>query len=165
MQRIGILYSCHYNPQSAIFTNPLWECTIIVLQAVDKHIEFTDTYSFSTAIFVIVVDFCLVISALHEQIYTEGRVFLSVSPPAMFHIGLKICLIRKMLRVCKDETFFFHSIPSNYYLVLIPLTLFNLSINMVEPVCCKKRPKIVPDQLLVWGIRVLWRFWMVPNWS
>ena len=21
-----------------------------------------------------------------------------------------------------------------------------------EPVCCKKRPKIVPDQLLVWGI-------------
>ena len=24
---------------------------------------------------------------------------------------------------------------------------------LVEPVCCKKRPKIVPDQLLVWGIR------------
>ena len=35
----------------------------------------------------------------------------------------------------------------------------------LEPVCCKKRQKIVPDQLLVWGIRALWRFWMVPNWS
>ena len=23
----------------------------------------------------------------------------------------------------------------------------------LEPVCCKKRPKIVPDQLLVWRIR------------
>ena len=72
---------------------------MVVLQAVDKHIEFTDTYSSSTAIFVIVVDFCLVISALHEQIYTEGRVFLSVSPPALFHIGSKICPIQKMLRI------------------------------------------------------------------
>ena len=34
-----------------------------------------------------------------------------------------------------------------------------------KTVCCKRRPKIVPDQLLVWGIRALWRFWMVPNWS
>ena len=25
----------------------------------------------------------------------------------------------------------------------------------LEPVCCKKRPKIVPDQLLVWVIRAL----------
>ena len=25
----------------------------------------------------------------------------------------------------------------------------------LEPVCCKKRQKIVPDQLLVWGIRAL----------
>ena len=37
--------------------------------------------------------------------------------------------------------------------------------TVLEPVCCKKRPKIVPGQLLVWGIRTLWRFWMVPNWS
>ena len=36
---------------------------------------------------------------------------------------------------------------------------------LVEPVCCKKRPKIVSDLLLIWGIRALWRFWMVPNWS
>ena len=35
----------------------------------------------------------------------------------------------------------------------------------LEPVCCKKWQKIVPDQLLLWGIRALWRFWMVPNWS
>ena len=40
----------------------------------------------------------------------------------------------------------------------VPLTI------ALEPICCKKRPKIVPDQLLVWGIRALWRFWMVPNW-
>ena len=25
-------------------------------------------------------------------------------------------------------------------------------VKFLEPVCCKKRPKIVPDQLLVWGI-------------
>ena len=35
----------------------------------------------------------------------------------------------------------------------------------LEPVCCKEGPKIDPDQLLVWGIRALWRFWMLPNWS
>ena len=35
----------------------------------------------------------------------------------------------------------------------------------LEPVCCKKRQKIVPGQLLVLGIRALWRFWTVPNWS
>ena len=34
-----------------------------------------------------------------------------------------------------------------------------------ESVCCKKRPKIVPDQLLLWRIRALWRYWMVPKWS
>ena len=28
----------------------------------------------------------------------------------------------------------------------------------LEPVCCKKRQKIIPDQLLVWGIRALRRF-------
>ena len=27
--------------------------------------------------------------------------------------------------------------------------------TILEPVCCKKRPEIVPDQLLVWGIRAL----------
>ena len=37
--------------------------------------------------------------------------------------------------------------------------------HTLVPICCKKRQKIVPDQLLVWGIRTLWRFWMVPNWS
>ena len=26
---------------------------------------------------------------------------------------------------------------------------------VLEPVCCKKRPKIVPDQLLVWEIKAL----------
>ena len=62
----------------------------------NKHNEFTDTCSSSIAIFVmVVVDFCLVISALHEQIYTEGRVFLSVSPPPQFHIGAKVCSIQK----------------------------------------------------------------------
>ena len=30
-----------------------------------------------------------------------------------------------------------------------------LSQDILEPVCCKKRPKIVPDQLLVWRIRAL----------
>ena len=32
-------------------------------------------------------------------------------------------------------------------------------------VCCKKRPRIVPDQLMVWAVRALWRFSMIPNWS
>ena len=35
----------------------------------------------------------------------------------------------------------------------------------LETVCCKKLPKIVPDQLLVWEIRAFWRFWTVSNWS
>ena len=30
-----------------------------------------------------------------------------------------------------------------------------LQVRVLEPVCCKKRQKIVPDQLLVWGIRAL----------
>ena len=29
------------------------------------------------------------------------------------------------------------------------------SFIILEPVCCEKRPKIVPDQLLVWEIRAL----------
>ena len=62
----------------------------------NRYNEIIDTYFSSTAIFVmVVVDFCLVISALHEQIYTEGRVFLSVSPPPQFHIGAKVCSIQK----------------------------------------------------------------------
>ena len=34
----------------------------------------------------------------------------------------------------------------------------------LEPVCCKKRQQIVPDQLLIWGIWDLWRTWRIPNW-
>ena len=30
----------------------------------------------------------------------------------------------------------------------------------LEPVCCK----IVPNQLLVWGVGDLWRTWRIPNW-
>ena len=36
--------------------------------------------------------------------------------------------------------------------------------KFLEPVCCKKRQKIVPDQLLVWGVGDLWRTWRIPNW-
>ena len=36
---------------------------------------------------------------------------------------------------------------------------------LLEPVCCKKQPKKVPDQLLVCGIGDLWRTCMIPNWS
>ena len=71
-------------------------CEYTPLFKQNKHNEFTDTCSSSIAIFVmVVVDFCLVISALHEQIYTEGRVFLSVSPPPVLHIGLKVCFVQK----------------------------------------------------------------------
>ena len=45
------------------------------------------------------------------------------------------------------------------------LFMNHLMSKWLEPVSCKKRQKVVPDQLLVWGIRALWRFWMVPNWS
>ena len=34
----------------------------------------------------------------------------------------------------------------------------------LEAVCCKKRQKIVHDQLLVWGVGDLWRTWRIPNW-
>ena len=34
----------------------------------------------------------------------------------------------------------------------------------VEPVCCKKQQKKVPDQLLVCRIGDLWRTWMIQNW-
>ena len=33
----------------------------------------------------------------------------------------------------------------------------------LEPVCCKKQQKKVPDQLQVCGIGDLWRTWMIPN--
>ena len=33
--------------------------------------------------------------------------------------------------------------------------------TLLEPVCCKKQQKKVPDQLLVCGIGDLWRFWTV----
>ena len=35
---------------------------------------------------------------------------------------------------------------------------------ILEPVCCKKQQKKVPDHLLVFGIGDLWRTWMIPNW-
>ena len=34
----------------------------------------------------------------------------------------------------------------------------------LEPVCCKKQQKKIPDQLLVCGIGDFWRTWMIPNW-
>ena len=34
----------------------------------------------------------------------------------------------------------------------------------LEPVCCKKQQKKVPDQLVVCRIGDLWRTWMIPNW-
>ena len=37
-------------------------------------------------------------------------------------------------------------------------------LSLLEPVCCKKQQKKVPDQLLVCGIGDLWRTWMIPNW-
>ena len=37
------------------------------------------------------------------------------------------------------------------------------STEALKPVCCKKWQKIVPDQLLVWGIRALLIFWVVSN--
>ena len=39
-----------------------------------------------------------------------------------------------------------------------------LRLETLEPVCCKKQQKKVPDQLLVCGIGDLWRTWMIPNW-
>ena len=38
------------------------------------------------------------------------------------------------------------------------------SLCNLEPVCCKKQQKKVPDQLLVCGIGDFWRTWMIPNW-
>ena len=35
--------------------------------------------------------------------------------------------------------------------------------KILEPVCCKKQQKKVPDQLLVCGIGHLWRTWMIRN--
>ena len=59
--------------------------------------------------------------------------------------------------------------PSIFYIlwnIFMSITqTVNVIFQLLEPVRCKKRQKIVPDQLLVWGIRALWRFWMVPNWS
>ena len=36
--------------------------------------------------------------------------------------------------------------------------------KVLEPVCCKKQQKKVPDQLQVCGIGDLWRTWIIPNW-
>ena len=35
---------------------------------------------------------------------------------------------------------------------------------ILEPACCKKWQKIVPDQLLIWEVGDLWRIWKIPNW-
>ena len=37
--------------------------------------------------------------------------------------------------------------------------------DSLEQCCCKKRQKKVQGKKLVWGIGVVWRFWMIPNWS
>ena len=42
--------------------------------------------------------------------------------------------------------------------------LFCPAEKTLEPVCCKKQQKKVPDQLLVCRIGDLWRTWMIPNW-
>ena len=73
---------------------------------------------------------------------------------------IKSVLIKKRRR---EKTFFIGSFPS---ILTNQMTIpFNKFPWTLEPVCCKKRQNIVPEQLLVWGIRALWRFWMVPNWS
>jgi translation elongation factor EF-G len=38
---------------------------------------------------------------------------------------------------------------------LIKSNQIKISQSKLEPVCCKKKLKIVPDQLLVWEIRAL----------
>ena len=40
----------------------------------------------------------------------------------------------------------------------------SLGCRLLEPVCCKKQQKKVPNQLLVCGIGEFWRTWMIPNW-
>ena len=65
---------------------------------------------------------------------------------------------------CQLNSTFKPSNKSEYWSGLTKKT-FLASNKVLEPVCCKKRQKIFPDQLLVWGIRALWSFWMVPNWS
>jgi hypothetical protein len=80
------------------------------------------------------------------------------------HVKLKICLF-----VMGFSNDFFTFDPSwcqftNNNNFLLQCLLFKPNI-WLEQVCCKKWTKIVPDQLLVWGIRALWSFWMVLNWS
>ena len=43
-------------------------------------------------------------------------------------------------------------------------SIIRSTINLLEPVCCKKQQKKVPDQLLVCRIGDLWMTWMIPNW-
>ena len=38
-------------------------------------------------------------------------------------------------------------------------------IIVLEPVCCKKRPKKSKPRNWFGGIWAIWRFWMIPNWS
>ena len=44
--------------------------------------------------------------------------------------------------------------------------IWNRNINhltILKQVCCEKRPKIVPDQIMVRGTRVFWRFWILHH--
>ena len=53
-----------------------------------------------------------------------------------------------------------------YSMLIILLSNWNILhvTKYLEPVCCKKQQKKVPDQLLVCGKGDLWRTWRIPNW-
>ena len=55
----------------------------------------------------------------------------------------------------KNATWFSSKVFPKYCIGNILFFTHNPFVCDLEPVCCKKRPKIVPDQLLVWGIRAL----------
>ena len=51
---------------------------------------------------------------------------------------------------------YIHSLPSTIFKAKRKCSVHSNAVKAVEglePLCCKKWQKIVPDQLLVWGIR------------
>ena len=58
--------------------------------------------------------------------------------------------LRTVDHLCSNLAF-----TSHIMYVLVLVVQFGSEEIILESVCCKKRPKMVPDQLLVWKIRAL----------
>ena len=88
--------------------------------------------------------------------------------PYSFRLKLRIALGYVLEKV--PAQFYEQFVYKPHFTIWVAWTVWKATpamkilIIFLESVCCKKRQKIVQDQLPVWEVGDLWRTWRIPNW-